>query len=113
MSFNLFGKGFKIDLALFEFGNKPDKIGQVSSKPVESPHDKGVALTKALETSFELWPASIFPAGLFFIDLPTFGALQGVLLKVKGLVFGRDSSVADAHVPNLSKPRTFRTLISR
>jgi hypothetical protein len=53
-SFNLFGKGFKIDLALVEFGNKPDKIGQVSSKRVPSPDDKGVALTKALVTSFEL-----------------------------------------------------------
>ena len=80
-SFNLFGKGFKIDLSLVEFGNEPDKIGQVSSKPVQSPDDKGIALTKALETYFELWPASIFPAGLFFIDLPTFGALQCVLLK--------------------------------
>lgn len=37
---------------------------------VRSPGDKGVAHMEALEPSFELWPASIYPTGLVFIESP-------------------------------------------
>jgi len=91
--FDLLRQRFKVDFALFEFRDEPYQIGQISSEPVQPPDNECVAFSQTLKAAFQLWPVSTLSAGLFFIDLPTFGALECVLLQVESLVVGGDASI--------------------
>jgi hypothetical protein len=44
-----------------------------------------------------LRPSGVFAAGLFLVNLPTFGAFQRVALQVERLIIGGNTGVADAH----------------
>lgn len=78
--FDLFGQGFEVDLAFFELCDQADEIGQVAPEPVQSPDDECVAFTQTLEAAFQLRPADVLAASLFFVNLVAFGVFEGVLL---------------------------------
>ena len=101
--FDLFRERFEINLSLFELSDEADEIGQIPPQPVKSPHDEGVTLAQTSEAGLQLRPLGVFAGGLFFVNLAALGPLQSVPLQIQGLVFGRDTSVADAHVPNHTK----------
>jgi hypothetical protein len=73
--FDLLRQRFKVDFALFEFRDEPYQIGQISSEPVQPPDNECVAFSQTLEAAFQLWSVYTLSARLFFIDLPTSGAL--------------------------------------
>ena len=91
--FDLLRQRFKVDFALFEFRDELYQIGQISSEPVQPPDNECVTFSQTLEAAFQLWPFCTLSTGLFFIDLPTFGALQCVLLQVESLVVVGDASI--------------------
>jgi hypothetical protein len=107
--FDLLGKRFEVDLALFEFCDEADEVGEVPAKPVEPPDNKGILLSQAFEAPFQLGSAGVLSAGPFFVHLTAFGVLEGILLQVESLVVGRDTGVADSHVSNPTKAGVFRT----
>ena len=78
-------------------------------KPVKPPHDEGVTLAQTFEASLQLRPPGVLAGGLFLVNLTALGPLQSVPLQIQGLVFGRDTGVADAHVPNFNNLQVFRT----
>lgn len=104
---NLFGERFEIDLLLFELSDEGYEIGKIPPQPIKLPYDNGVALTQTFQAGLQLRPLGVFTGGVFFINLPTLGPLQSVPLQIQGLVFGRDTSVADAHGLNVNKSRYF------
>lgn len=107
--FDLFCERFEINLSLFELSDEADEIGQIPPLPVKPPHDEGVTLAQTLEAGLQLRPPGVFAGGLFFVNLTALGPLQSVPLQIEGLVFSRDTSVADSHVPNFNKLEVFRT----
>jgi hypothetical protein len=88
---------------VFQIGNEPYEIGQISAQPVQSPNDQRVAFTQALETAFKMRPAGVFSDRLLFIYFSAFSPLEGIFLQAEILVVGRYASVANPHVPNLIK----------
>ncbi len=72
--FDLLGERLEVYLALFQLRDEADEIGQIAPEPVESPDDEGVSLTQAFEAAFQLRPAGVLSAGLFFVHLSAFGA---------------------------------------
>ena len=109
---DLLSKRFEVDLPLLQVGDQSDKIGEVAAQPIEPPNHESVALSQALEAAFELRPAGVLSTGLLFVYLSALGVLECVSLQIESLIVRRDTSVADAHVPDLIKALVFRTEFS-
>jgi hypothetical protein len=88
------------------------RSARLRPQPIKPPNYESVAFTQTPKAAFQLRSPRVLSAGLFLIHLTAPGMLEPICLQIEGLVVGRDTSVADAHVPNLIKARVFRTQVS-
>lgn len=85
------------DVTGHETPHRFHQVRERAAQTVELPDDQGVSRPTALERIGQPRPLRLGATGGIREDAPAAGGQERVLLKVKVLVGGRDSGIADKH----------------